>query len=256
MMELHSFSDTCDLTPVNQVAESKPVQTTSHISPWLRILSYFLGRNFLLPLFFGHIQITGQRNIPLEGPVIIAPTHRSRWDALLVPYATGRGVTERDLRFMVTSDECHGLQGWFIRRLGGFSVDTKRPAVTSLRHAVDILRSGEMLVIFPEGGIRKGKLHPLKPGIARLALNAQSSHPDLGVKILPVSISYSDINPTWGTDVNIHIGEPIKVCDYTSGCVKKDAKRLTSDLTHSLQNLTHQELEIPTHTPFAEIPNS
>lgn len=254
MMELHSFSEIHHPISVNQKTSSQ-VPTNSRISPWLASLSYFLGRNFLMPLFFGHITITGQENIPPTGPVILAPTHRSRWDALIVPYATGRGVSGRDLRFMVVSSECQGIQGWFIRRLGGFAVDADRPAITTLRHSLELLLKGEMVVIFPEGGIRKGKLHPLKPGIARLALTAESTHPGLGIQILPMSIYYSDTNPTWGTNVTIHIGDAIKVSDYTKKCVKQDAKNLMADLTIALQDLSHQPSSISAHT-FAEMPNS
>jgi len=255
MMELHSPDLICDQQRANTSANPKSAHTsTSQVSPWLSPLSYFFGLNFL-QLFFRRIQITGQENIPATGPVILAPTHRSRWDSLLLPYATGRCVTGRDLRFMVTKTECSGLQGWFIRRLGGFPVDTQHPSITSLRHAVELVEDGEMLVIFPEGGIRKGKLHPLKPGTARLALTAESSHPGLGIKIVPISINYSQPYPNWGTDVSIHIGSAIAVKDYTNGCVKRDAKRLTSDLAHALQELIHHESEI-THNPFAQMPNS
>ena len=255
MMELHSPDLICDQQRANTSANPKSAHTnTSQVSPWLSPLSYFLGLNFL-PLFFRRIQVTGQENIPATGPVILAPTHRSRWDSLLLPYATGRCVTGRDLRFMVTKTECRGLQGWFIRRLGGFPVDTQHPSITSLRHAVELVEDGEMLVIFPEGGIRKGKLHPLKPGTGRLALTAESSHPGLGIKIVPIGINYSQPDPNWGTDVSIHIGSAIAVADYTNGCVKRDAKRLTSDLAHALQELIHHESQI-THNAFAQMPNS
>jgi 1-acyl-sn-glycerol-3-phosphate acyltransferase len=253
MMELHSPNLIFDQQRANTSANPKSAHTTSQVSAWLSPLSYFLGLNFL-PLFFRRIQVTGQENIPATGPVILAPTHRSRWDSLLLPYATGRCVTGRDLRFMVTKTECRGLQGWFIRRLGGFPVDTQHPSITSLRHAVELVEDGEMLVIFPEGGIRKGKLHPLKPGTARLALTAESSHPELGIRIVPIGINYSQPYPNWGTDVSIHIGSAIAVADYTNGCVKRDAKRLTSDLGHALQELIHHESEI-THSAFAQMPN-
>lgn len=258
IMELHSSEDqiyhpTLAHTPVN--GETAISTSTSWLSPWLTPLAYFLGHHFL-PLFFGQIRITGQENIPAKGPVILAPTHRARWDSLLLPYATGRFVTGRDLRFMVTISECQGLQGWFVRRLGGFPVDPQRPSITTLRHAVELLQHGEMLVIYPEGGIfRDREVHPLKSGIARLALTAESSHPDLGVKILPVGINYSHPYPEWGTDVSIHIGSTIKVADYINGSVKQDAKRLTDDLANALKELSHHESTITAHT-FAEMPNS
>jgi 1-acyl-sn-glycerol-3-phosphate acyltransferase len=230
--------------------------TTSEISPWLSPLVYFLGGHVLLPSFFGHIRVTGQKNLPQTGPVILAPTHRARWDSLLLPYVAGRCVTGRDLRFMVTVTECQGLQGWFVQRLGGFSVDPQHPSITTLRHSIELLERGEMLVIFPEGGIfRDRKVHPLKSGIARLALSAESSHSGLGIKIVPIGINYSEPYPTWGTDVSIHIGSAIEVADYTKGSLKKDAKRLTGDLTMALQKLSHQESLI-TPCAFAEIANS
>lgn len=232
-------------TSTSTLAKANKTVSNSVVSPWFSPLAYFLGRRFVLPFFFGQIQVTGQENLPTTGPVILAPTHRSRWDALLVPYAAGRYVTGRDLQFMVTIDECQGLQGWLVRQMGGFPVDSKHPSINTLRHAVKILQDGEMLVIFPEGGIRKGKVHPLKPGIARLALNAESSHPDLGVNIVPIGINYSQAYPSRGTDVAIHIGTPLKVSDYATGCLKQDAQRLTTDLAKLLQKLSHRESEIP-----------
>ncbi|AFZ57905.1 1-acyl-sn-glycerol-3-phosphate acyltransferase [Anabaena cylindrica FACHB-243] len=255
-MELHSASTNSQSQLTNQPVNPQVASSTSRISPWLTPLAYFLGRNFVLPLFFGNINITGQENIPANSPVIFAPTHRSRWDSILLPYAVGRSVTGRDLRFMVTSSECQGMQGWFVRRMGGFPVDTQRPAIATLRHAVELMAHREMLVIYPEGGIyRDGKVHTLKPGIARLALTAESNHPGLEVKILPVGINYSQPYPNWGTDVNIHIGEAIKVADYINGCSKRNAKRLTADLANKLQQFSHQESEITSHA-FAEMTNS
>ena len=105
----------------------------SKLSPWLAPLVYKIGEDLLLPNFFKAIRITGQENIPTSGPVVFAPTHRSRWDALLVGLV-GHRTTGRYLRFMVTADEVYGLQGWAIRRLGGFPVDVRRPAIATLRH--------------------------------------------------------------------------------------------------------------------------
>ncbi|BAB76570.1 lysophospholipid acyltransferase family protein [Anabaena sp. FACHB-709] len=256
MIEFFSVSDTHQTQPTNRLVHPQVAVTTSRVSPWLSPVLYFVGNYFLLPSFFGRISITGQENIPKTGPVILAPTHRARWDSLLLPYATGRYVTGRDLKFMVTKTECRGLQGWFVRRMGGFPIDTQHPAVSTLRHAVELLQQGQMLVIYPEGNIfRDGKLHPLKSGISRLALSAESSHPGLGVKILPISINYSQPYPCWGTDVSIHIGSPINVQDYTKGKVKQNAKRLTEDLARDLQSLSNPELAF-SHHDAAEVSTS
>ncbi|MGF1513703.1 MAG: lysophospholipid acyltransferase family protein [Elainellaceae cyanobacterium] len=214
----------------------------SRVSPWLASIVYPLGCRVVLPSYFGQITVSGQANIPTQGPVILAPTHRSRWDALIVPYAAGRHVTGRDLRFMVTADEMTGIQGWFIRRLGGFPINTRQPAIASLRHGVEVLQRQEMMVIFPEGGIfRDRQAHPLKPGLARLAVQTEMAEPGIGVQVVPMFLSYSQLMPGWGCDVDVRIGKPLSVKEYCAGgdpadaCgAKQIARRLTADLQEAL----------------------
>lgn len=210
----------------------------SHISPWLVKLAYGLGHSIVLPLYFRRIEVYGQENLPRSGPILLAPTHRSRWDALMLPYAAGRGVTGRDLRFMVTHDEVRGLQGWFIRRLGGFAVDTRHPGVSSLRHSIELLEQGEMMVIFPEGNIfRDRTIQPLKAGFARLAIQAESSVEQLGVQIVPIALAYSAPFVPWRSTLKIHIGAPLSVRSFMTGNCKQDAKSLTQRLSEVLQSL-------------------
>jgi 1-acyl-sn-glycerol-3-phosphate acyltransferase len=213
----------------------------SRCSPWLTPLAYSLGY-WLLPTYF-RLQVTGQEHLPRSGSVILAPTHRSRWDALLVPYAAGRFATGRDIHFMVTIDEVKGFQGWLIRRLGGFAVNPRQPAIASLRHGLEVLQNREMLVIFPEGGIFKdGQVHPLKPGLARLALQAEASQPDLDVQIVPIYLSYGQEIPSWGCEATIQIGQPLQVADYGQQPAKQAAKQLTHDLSHALNSLAASSL--------------
>ena len=193
----------------------------------------------VLPLFFGKITITGQENIPRQDPVIIAPTHRSRWDALIVPYALGRLASGRDLRFMVSENEVKGVQGWVIRRMGGFPVNTERPQLSSLRHSVKLLKQNqEMLVIFPEGGIYYDReIPPLKRGVALIALQAETDKFNRRVKILPVGIRYSKPYPSWGTEVKVDIGSPLTVTDYLDSSLRKSSQKLTLALQENLRNL-------------------
>ncbi|MGC9527007.1 MAG: lysophospholipid acyltransferase family protein [Limnospira sp.] len=219
---------------------ASPRQTPAHsdVSPWLSAIVYPLSRCGVLPLYFRKIEVKGRENLPREGPVILAPTHRSRWDAFIVPYAAGPYVTGRHSRFMVTSDEMRGLQGWVIRKMGGFAVNQKHPAIATVRHGVELLRQGEMLVIFPEGNIfRDRQVHDLKPGLARLALQAESHHPNLGVKIVPMSLHYDPIVPHWRTKVNVQIGSPLEVGEYAQGSPKQAAQRLMGDLSRCLVEL-------------------
>ena len=219
----------------------------SKLSPWLAPLVYKIGEDLLLPNFFKAIRITGQENIPTSGPVVFAPTHRSRWDALLVGLV-GHRTTGRYLRFMVTADEVYGLQGWAIRRLGGFPVDVRRPAIATLRHGMQLLRNRQTLVIFPEGDIfREKSVQCLKPGLARLALQAEQSTPHLGVRIVPIYLDYDSPYPSLGSSVEVRIGQPLAVTTYlASGSAKQQATLLTADLKRSLEALANlkQPLEL------------
>lgn len=218
----------------------------SRCSPVLTPLAYLLGQRLIIPLYFGDIDIRGQHHLPQAGPVILAPTHRARWDSIVLPLAAGRPATGRDLRFMVTADEVTGVQGWLIQRLGGFAVNVRRPSIASLRHGIDLLLAGEMLVIYPEGGIhRRDQVQHLKPGLARLALQAQAAATDLGVRVLPIDLYYGEAYPGWGCPVQVTIGEAIAVDGYLNGntaadAIKTAAQQLTQDLHARLEDMVSQ----------------
>lgn len=209
--------------------------TRSRLSPWLAPLMYGIGEKLILPFYFSKVEVVGQENIPTEGPVLLAPTHQARWDSLLVGLLGKRAG--RYLRFMVTADECLGIQGWFIRRLGGFPVHVRSPSVQSLRHGVELLQAKEMLVIYPEGNIFRDRINPLKPGLARIALRAERSRPNLNIQIVPISLRYSDPCPRWRGTATIQIGKPVSVADYKTGAAKLQSKKLTSDLQDELTAL-------------------
>lgn len=206
-------------------------------SPWLAAIVYPLARYLVLPLYFRRIEVVGRENFPVRGPVIVAPTHRSRWDALIVPYTVGQDVTGRTLRFMVSADEVKGVQGWFIRRLGGFAINTRRPGIATLRHSINLLERGETLVIFPEGDIFRYSV-PLKPGLARIALQAEGSQPNLGLQIVPIHIQYSKPLVPWRCTVKVQVGQPIQVADYCPETPKLSAKRITAELEQRLNDLS------------------
>lgn len=224
----------------NLLAEHESSNIKSQIAPWLSKIAYVLGKRLILPFFFKKISITGQENIPRSGAVIVAPTHRSRWDALIVPYAVGRLSSGRDPHFMVSANEMKGIQGWFIRRLGGFPVNTSRPGIESLKHSFELLCQGEMVVIFPEGGIfRTEKVQPLKRGVAKIALDTEEVKPEVESRILPVKITYDQEIPQRGSSVTVSIGKPFTVKDYNSPThsAKQNSINLTQDLEQSLVNL-------------------
>jgi 1-acyl-sn-glycerol-3-phosphate acyltransferase len=179
------------------------------ISPWLSPLAMLLTQDVALRLWFRSIALIDTQHLPTDGAVLLAPTHRSRWDALLLPHAAGRRVTGRDCRFMVTKDEMRGAQGWFLHRLGCFPVDQGRPTLASLRYAIDLLACGEQLVVFPEGRInRDDSPIRLQQGLARLALLAVSQ--GVSVRVVPVGIAYGHAVARPGERGALCFGEPLR----------------------------------------------
>ncbi len=231
-LEEHPVSSSTAPSFVEHSNSSQSVR--SRCLPWLASIVYPLARYVVLPFYFRRIEVTGREQFPAVGPVIIAATHRSRWDALMVPCAVGQDVTGRALRFMVTADEMNGIQGWFIRRLGGFPINTRQPTISALRHSIDLLQQGEALVIFPEGNIYRQPAN-LKPGLARLALQAEASQPNLNVQIVPISIQYSKPLVPWRSAVKVRVHQPLKVAEYSLDHPKQGAKRLTADLEKILR---------------------
>ena len=118
-------------------------------------LAMLATQDIALRLQFRRSMVLNPEHLPHHGPVLLAPTHRARWDALLLPMAAGRRISGRDCRFMVTTTEMCGVQGWFLQRLGCFPVDQGRPSMTTLRLAIDLLADGQQLVVFPEGQIQR-----------------------------------------------------------------------------------------------------
>ena len=201
------------------------------ISPWLSPLAMLLTQDVALRLWFRSIELIDPQNLPSDGAVLLAPTHRSRWDALLLPHAAGRRVTGRDCRFMVTKDEMRGPQGWFLHRLGCFPVDQGRPTLASLRYAIDLLACGEQLVVFPEGRInRDDSPIRLQQGLARLALLAASQ--GVSVQVVPVGIAYGHAVARPGERGALCFGEPL----WPAGHGREAALAFNLQLSQAMQS--------------------
>ena len=189
------------------------------IQSFLATLAMWLTQDIVLRFFFSKKIIEGKEFLNLiDGPLIIAPTHRSRWDGLILTFAIGRRVTNRDCRFMVTTPEMKGLQGWFLRRLGCFSINQESPSMFSLRYAVELIFSKNQLVIFPEGKITKnGKKLDLKQGLFRLAKLARKKGEP--IKIVPIGIAYDNMRPKFRDRFAICIEKPFDLDDFSDASI-------------------------------------
>jgi len=77
----------------------------------------FVTQDIVLKFFFRKKKILNDGlSIPKNSSIILAPTHRSRWDGLILTMAMGRRVTKKDCRFMVTKSEMRGIQGLVFKK--------------------------------------------------------------------------------------------------------------------------------------------
>jgi 1-acyl-sn-glycerol-3-phosphate acyltransferase len=191
----------------------------------------FVTQDIVLRFFFSKKKIVNNGfSIPLNSSIILAPTHRSRWDGLVLTMAMGRRVTKRDCRFMVTKYEMRGIQGWFLKRLGCFSINQLSPSLSALRYAINLIEKGEQLVVFPEGKInRYGKKLILKEGLYRLARLATKK--TKSITILPIGIAYSKVSPKFRSEFCLSIGKPIVINDYLNITIEEFNKFLNEKMT-------------------------
>ena len=191
------------------------------INPVLGFIAMFITQDIVLSLFFSKKKIINNgSSIPLNSSIILAHTHRSRWDGLVHTMAMGRRVTKKDCRFMVTKSEMRGIQGWFLKRLGCFSINQLSPSLSALRYAIDLVEKGEQLVVFPEGKINKyGKRLVLREGLYRLARLATKNTES--IIIIPIGIAYSEVSPKFRSEFCLSFGKPIAMNEYLNFDVKE-----------------------------------
>ena len=201
--------------------KKKPVDILYKINPLLGFLGMLVTQDIILRFFFSKKKIINNGfSIPRNSSIILAPTHRSRWDGLVLTMAMGRRVTSKDCRFMVTKSEMQGIQGWFLKRLGCFSINQLSPSLLALRYAISLVEKGEQLVVFPEGKINKyGKKLVLKEGLYRLARLARNK--TNSITIVPIGIAYSKISPRFRDKFCLSLGQPISMDDCLNFTVKE-----------------------------------
>ncbi len=135
------------------------------------------GTLLLLMRILFRIEHHGSENIPSEGPLILAANHVTYFDP---PWISVR--VYRTVRIMTWDKLFVPPAGWILRWFGAFPVSLSNPESSAYRAALRVLRRGEALMIFPEGGRSPdGSLMPFKSGAARLALRT-------GAAIVPVAV--------------------------------------------------------------------
>jgi 1-acyl-sn-glycerol-3-phosphate acyltransferase len=144
------------------------------------------------------IEIVGR--VP-PGPVVVAANHESLLDPLVLALAA-----PQPLHFLAKVELWRYRPGaWLMDALGGIPIRRDRRDLVSLGRALDLLRAGESVALFPEGTVRGGTW---TRGAARLALVT-------GAPLVPVRIVGTRRALSRGRigfpRIRVVVGEPIRV---------------------------------------------
>ena len=197
------------------------------ISPLYRIIG-----TLSIPVVKGlyRLRVRGLENVP-EGGFVLAANHTSNFDPwpLGIPF-----LPDRQLRFMAKAELFNPVLAPVLRTGGAFKVRRGEGDVEAMRTAVELVREGEIVVMFPEGTRQtKGlvKRHAARPhtGAARIALTAKAP-------LVPAAIGGTDRLLRLGP-LRVAYGPPIDLSDLDGQDIKTAAKLATERLMATIDEL-------------------
>jgi 1-acyl-sn-glycerol-3-phosphate acyltransferase len=189
--------------------------------------------------------VEGEHHIPTTGPAILVSNHLSAGDTFLLP-----ALIRRRLTFPAKAELFQGtnLWGrfvtWFLTSVGMLPMDRSggRASATSMDGVLGVLRSGELLGIYPEGTRSPdGRLYKGKTGVARLVLSA-------GVPVVPVAMINTQFVPSRVARIpimrrpGIRFGRPMDFSRYAASGNDRDVLRwVTDEIMNAVMELSGQE---------------
>lgn len=185
--------------------------------------------------------VVGHRErIPRKGGAMICANHVSFLD----PPALGSALLPRRTYYMAKKELFEvPLLGWLIRSLYAFPVERGTTDREAIRHGIELLGKGELLVVFPEGSRSPdGSLQPGNIGPALMAAKA-------GAPIIPAAIKDSaKVMPLGGGlhrgRVLIDFGEPIHPEQFGDGRLdKSQLQAFTEALMSAIEGLQKEQYE-------------
>ena len=182
--------------------------------------------------------VTGRENIPLDGPVLIAPIHRSNVDFAFTLFMSPRKVffMAKESIFRVP------LLGPLVTHLGAFPVKRGTADRESMNLAEEVLRRGYALVLFPEGTRKEGRtVHTLHDGAMFMAART-------GAMVIPVGIGGSDRAMPLGAKlprpakIRIVIGTPVTPPLSDGRVSRSQVSAKSEELRRELERVYHESI--------------
>jgi 1-acyl-sn-glycerol-3-phosphate acyltransferase len=185
------------------------------------------------PVMYGlfRLRAFGTENLPKDTGFVLAANHTSNMD----PWPLGLPIwPRRYLRFMAKSELFNPVLAPFLRAGGAFRVRRGQGDVEAMRTAVDLVRAGEIVVMFPEGtrrakGLRKRHTARAHTGAARIALTAEAP-------LVPAAITGTDRLTRLGP-LRVAFGQPLDLSDLEGLDQKHAATEATDRLMARIEEL-------------------
>jgi 1-acyl-sn-glycerol-3-phosphate acyltransferase len=116
---------------------------------------------------WGRLEVTGLEALPQHGPVLLAGNHDSYWDPVVVGVAA---LGRRQIRALAKASlwKVKGLDR-VLDGMGQIPIERGRGDSAALGRAIEELREGACIGIFPEGTRSLGRELRARSGIERLA---------------------------------------------------------------------------------------
>src|SRR6476646_3680474 len=117
---------------------------------------------------WGRLQVDGLDSLPSAGPLLVVGNHDSHWDPVMVGVAALR---RRQIRALAKSTlwDVRGL-GPILDGMGQIPIERGAGDARALAKAIETLRSGACIGVFPEGTRSRGEVLRARSGVGRLAL--------------------------------------------------------------------------------------
>jgi 1-acyl-sn-glycerol-3-phosphate acyltransferase len=196
--------------------------------PPIYLLVGFLSWPFVKGIF--RLRARGVENLP-DGGFVLAANHTSNFD----PWPLGLPLfPRRQLRFMAKSELFFPVLRQMLNSGGAFPVRRGQADVEAIRHAVELVREGEVVVMFPEGtrrqkGLRKKHEARAHSGAARIALGA-------GAPLVPAAIKGTDRLSRLGP-LRVAYGRPVPLDDLEGVEIGPASREATDRLMAAIAEL-------------------
>lgn len=170
----------------------------------------------------------------IRGGAILAANHTTFSD----PFVVGSALWYRRLNFFAADVVmATKTREKLLKAAGAIKVNRQITDIEAVREAVQVLKKGRLLLIFPEGGVQSvGEVKPIKSGAALMALQAN-------VPIIPLFICYT---ARWYQRRRVVVGEPI---DPKALCSHKlptaaDIEAISAQLQKSMQQCSQNFIQL------------